>query len=656
MTRSNYWERIRKVFSPPHFENDLNKNSQAKLLNFIIWSVIFMLVPVLIFFLFNPNRGLRFNIILISMLALQLFWRTKLLKGQIQLVSFGLIYGGILLAFFGVYNAGTLFSPIGSTLYLLILLSVILLDRKTSVISISIILLGALGLIWMEQNQLLMPVYAVEDSVRWVVKIFLFVFGLLLFIQIYGDLRTSLEEAQEIIRVRKLAEMALKESEERFRMISENAVDVIWVLDLETLKFTYLSPSAEQMFGYTPEEGLKLHLSESVTPKSLVLIKRGLQGLVDNYYRSQTSQSTNQKIELDQYCKDGSIIKTEAMARLLVNETGRFEVVGVTRDITERTITEKNLKDSERKFRIVADHTQEWEFWMDPDDNYVYLSPYCQIVTGYTPEEFMADLSLIRKMVVPEYLPSIEEHNTKIKQYHKDSVEFRIVTKDGGERWINHICIPVFDENGKYLGNRGTNHDITERKLAEDALKKAALELQDQLRIVHQMKDQLQDLALHDSLTGLHNRYYLTEILEIEMARAKREKSPVSFILLDLDNFKKINDTFGHSIGDRFLVALSRKLSEVSRESDVLCRYGGEEFLLVMTGAKLEVALSRAEKLRQSVEDISIDIDGIRVGITISLGVSEYPTHGENSEETIEKADKALYASKQNGRNRVTSA
>jgi diguanylate cyclase (GGDEF)-like protein/PAS domain S-box-containing protein len=656
MTRLNYWERIRSFFVAPQFGNDLGKNGQAKLLNFIIWSNFFLLLPITIQFLFDPSRGFRFSIILITMQAFLMVCRKGLLMGELEKTSVGFICGGVIFSFWGVYNFGTLFSPIGSTLLLSVLLSVILLDRRGSLIAITIIALGALGAIWLEQNQMLMPIYQIKDNAAWFSNILIFLFGLFLFIEIHGNLRNSLGEAQELIRVRAFAEAALAESEARFRMISENAVDVIWVLDLEDLKFTYLSPSAKQMFGYTPEEGLKIHLSELVTPESMVLVTDGLQELVDNYYLSQTSQSTIQKVELDQYCMDGSILKTEAMARLLVNETGRFEVVGVTRDITERTKAEKDLIDSERKYRIVADNTQEWEFWMDPDDQYVYISPYCEVVSGFTSEEFMVDKDLSRKIVFGEDLPLIEAHNDKVKQQLKDSVVFRIVKKDGKERWINHICLPVYDENGGYLGNRGINQDITERRIAEEALLRSTDELQQQLRLVSEMKDQLQDLALHDSLTGLHNRYYLTEILEIEMARAKREKSPVSFILLDLDNFKRINDTFGHLVGDQFLVALSEKISAVARESDIVCRFGGEEFLLVMTGANLDVALSRAEELRKSVEDISIDIDGIRVGITISIGVSEYPAHGEDSEDTIEKADKALYVSKQNGRNRVTSA
>ncbi len=194
-------------------------------------------------------------------------------------------------------------------------------------------------------------------------------------------------------------------------------------------------------------------------------------------------------------------------------------------------------------------------------------------------------------------------------------------------------------------------YEISERKQAEDALQKANDQLRADIEKIEQLKEELREQAIHDPLTGLFNRRYLNETLVREQTRAGRENEPLSVIVSDVDHFKRINDTYGHSVGDKFLMEIARLMKKYARGSDIVCRYGGEEFLLVLPGATLDFAAKRAEEIRQKCAEIIIQHEGKDLKVTMSFGVATYPDHGKAAEEIIIKADKALYRAKAQGRN-----
>ena len=163
----------------------------------------------------------------------------------------------------------------------------------------------------------------------------------------------------------------------------------------------------------------------------------------------------------------------------------------------------------------------------------------------------------------------------------------------------------------------------------------------------------LQEQAVRDALTGLYNRRYLDETLEREVARATRESQPISFVMLDIDHFKRVNDDFGHNEGDAVLQKLAGLLLRYTRVDDIVCRYGGEEFLIVLPNVTSAIAFQVAERWRTSFVEQNTSFDGIKGKATLSCGISEFPTHGNSREELISTADKALYHAKEMGRNRV---
>ncbi len=171
------------------------------------------------------------------------------------------------------------------------------------------------------------------------------------------------------------------------------------------------------------------------------------------------------------------------------------------------------------------------------------------------------------------------------------------------------------------------------------------------------LRERLREQAVRDHLTGLFNRRYMEETLEREIQRAKRNDSTLGLIMLDIDHFKRFNDTFGHAAGDAILREIASFIKSHIRMEDIASRYGGEEFLITMPDASLEITKERAEKLRQEVKKLMVDHYLKPLGaVTLSCGVSVFPAHGRNGETLIKAADKALYKAKAEGRDKVVVA
>ena len=171
------------------------------------------------------------------------------------------------------------------------------------------------------------------------------------------------------------------------------------------------------------------------------------------------------------------------------------------------------------------------------------------------------------------------------------------------------------------------------------------------------LRETLRHQAIRDSLTGLFNRRYLQETLEREIARAQRRQTGLGVIMLDVDHFKKFNDTYGHEAGDRLLAVLGRYLQGAVRAEDIACRYGGEEFTLIMPEITEATLLERAEQIRAGAKDLEVLYQGKLLGeVTISLGISFFPQHGQDGTSLLQAADAALYQAKEAGRNRVVLA
>ena len=168
------------------------------------------------------------------------------------------------------------------------------------------------------------------------------------------------------------------------------------------------------------------------------------------------------------------------------------------------------------------------------------------------------------------------------------------------------------------------------------------------------LREALRQQSVRDPLTGLYNRRFLEETLDRELSRLERKTLPLSLIMLDIDNFKAFNDTFGHAAGDAVLRELGSVLQRFVRGGDIACRYGGEEFTVILPEASLEIGRQRAEMLREAAREMRIVHDGKALGsVTLSLGVACSPEHTRSRDQLLQMADAALYEAKSGGRNRV---
>ncbi len=222
-------------------------------------------------------------------------------------------------------------------------------------------------------------------------------------------------------------------------------------------------------------------------------------------------------------------------------------------------------------------------------------------------------------------------------------------------RYLDLRITPLFDAYKQLTGRLIVFRDVTERKVVEQKLRHANRRLQSQLIEIGILQSQLREQAIRDPLTDLFNRRYLEETLDRELARAAREKYPVCIVMIDIDRFKQVNDTYGHEAGDVMLKSMAGVLANHSRRGDFACRYGGEEFVIVMPNIHGVVAFERAETLRQTLNLLRVAYGRYTLSATFSMGIACFPAHGDTRDSLLRAADRAMYAAKEAGRDHIRS-
>jgi diguanylate cyclase (GGDEF)-like protein len=254
----------------------------------------------------------------------------------------------------------------------------------------------------------------------------------------------------------------------------------------------------------------------------------------------------------------------------------------------------------------------------------------------------MADLVVDQ---TEESLISAHYNGNSRKSFHvEDAYEAEVFFPDmhNGGKWMIITAAPISGADGSIAGAVQTLQDITERKLAEEE--------------VRESEKRFRDLSITDSLTKLYNSRHFFRQLKQEVERVERYKQPLSLILLDIDNFKGYNDTYGHMEGDRVLAALADVIRKNLRSSDNGFRYGGEEFTVLLPQTDRERAFTAAERLREHfAETVLTPLPGVEVGMTVSIGVGQH-LPGEKEAAFVKRVDDAMYRAKQSGKNRVLCA
>jgi diguanylate cyclase (GGDEF)-like protein len=219
---------------------------------------------------------------------------------------------------------------------------------------------------------------------------------------------------------------------------------------------------------------------------------------------------------------------------------------------------------------------------------------------------------------------------------------------------VDLVISQLHDQFNNIQGRVLVAHDITEHKRLETALKETNQSLTEKLAENESLRVMLQEQVVRDPLTNVYNRRFMSEFLGNEIARSEREQTPVSIAAIEMDNFKRFNDVYGHKCGDAILLAFTKFLSERMRRGDVLCRYEGDEFIVIMPNVPLAVSQDRVDAWRQAFSETAIAYEDMKLSATFSAGLATYPEHGETADTVLQAADRALYHSKTTGRNRVT--
>jgi diguanylate cyclase (GGDEF)-like protein/PAS domain S-box-containing protein len=423
---------------------------------------------------------------------------------------------------------------------------------------------------------------------------------------------------------------ALHDREEQLRLALEGADLGFWDWDIEAGKVVRNERWAN-MLGYTHEE--IMHTTQQWTD---FIHPEDRQAAWQSIHEVIEGRSLAHKIEYRMLHKDGSIRWILDQAKVVQrDEEGKpVRMSGTHTDITERKQIEEVISESSRRFKQILDNLFTYVSLLDVNGVVQEVNKAPLARSGYRREDVIGQYFYdapwwTYDAQVREQL--IEAMNAA---KHGKTTRYDVVVKMGNDLVpIDFLLAPVYDDSGGIVGMIPTAVEITERKLLE-------VELQRQ--------------AQFDYLTELPNRRSFMDRSVVELSRAQRYDNALSVLMLDIDHFKLINDTYGHQAGDLVLKSLAQIFQEVLRNVDIIGRLGGEEFAAVLPETGIEIATEVAERLRQVISSSEVVLtDGNKIQFTVSIGIAAFIDENSNIDMLLSEADKALYRAKQSGRNRV---
>jgi len=269
---------------------------------------------------------------------------------------------------------------------------------------------------------------------------------------------------------------------------------------------------------------------------------------------------------------------------------------------------------------------------------------FCEMLQ-VSAEDVYADVGSVIARINSEDIATLREFTQEIRETSGPLFWEGRTILDGETKWFQ-IEARLEDLKKDEFIWHGALTDISQQKQVERAFRDANTLLENRVAEIEQLQEKLREQAIRDYLTGLFNRRYLDETIEREVARSRREESQISVVMIDIDHFKSINDTYGHPAGDMVLIELGELLLRYSRQSDIACRHGGDEFIVVMPNASPKDAQKRADEWRVQFEEKRFTSNDRRFATTLSMGIASYPLHASSPKGLFQAADQALYQSK----------
>ncbi|WP_013325177.1 PAS domain S-box protein [Gloeothece verrucosa] len=399
------------------------------------------------------------------------------------------------------------------------------------------------------------------------------------------------------------AEIALRESEDRLsRIITTISDGLIVVNNQGNIKF--INPAGEKLFGRSQEELLEQHFGVP---------------FVDGKTTEIFIRHANQQL-----------IVAEMRVGLIIWEQQKAHLISL-RDITERKQIEKALSESEQRLESILNSIEDVVWSTSATTlNLIYLNPATERVYGCSIEQLLAEGNLWFNLVHPDDQALIDAHFKALEDTGHSEYEYRIVRPDGTVRWLYSRSRTIYDPTGKPIRFEGIDSDITERK---------------------SFTEQLQYNAYHDPLTSLPNRIFLLEKLEEALKKNQnRENIFFAVLFLDLDDFKVVNDSLGHIVGDQLLIAIAQRLKTSLSVPHTLARFGGDEFTILLEEIQsTDEPLKAAQKIHNDLTQ-PYDLNGQQVFISTSIGIALSDPSYIHPQEILRDADTAMYQAKRWGK------
>ena len=460
-----------------------------------------------------------------------------------------------------------------------------------------------------------------KDEVMWVLETITPI--------VYKEERATLGSFMDITG-RKKVEEKLRHEEQRFRALAEQSSDIIVLVNREGI-ITYENPAVERYLGLKAEERIGVSIFERIHPDDLKLS-------IDTFNTlSRDINAPDPHFEIRLRNRNGSWHTFELVGSKMIHENVVEYVILNLRDITERKQAESQreaaleaLRQSEEKYRSILETIQEGYFEVDFAGNFTFFNDSLYRNLGYSKEELMGMNN--RQYTDKEHSKKLFQTFNKVYNTGEPTERFdwQIIRKDGTKRYVESSVSLQKDSSGKPAGFRVIVRDVTERK---------------------QIEQQLNHIATHDTLTGLPNRMLFIDRLGVALAKSKRNRHKLAVMMLDLDNFKNVNDTLGHMVGDQLLKEVGYRLSGLLRQNDTVARLGGDEFIVLLSDLeRMEDVIRVAEIILKAFKQLFV-CGNHKLTSSTSIGIAVYPDDGNDIDSLLKNSDMAMYFVKMHGRN-----
>jgi diguanylate cyclase (GGDEF)-like protein/PAS domain S-box-containing protein len=424
------------------------------------------------------------------------------------------------------------------------------------------------------------------------------------------------------ITERKRAEELIREREQQYRDLFENANDLIYTHDLNGC-FTSLNRAGEQITGYSRAEALKMKIRDVVAPESL--------GDAHAMTQRKLSEDVSTTYEIDILAKDGRRVSLELSTRLILRHGVPVGVQGIGRDITERKRSENALKESENRYRQLGEGIFHQVWTANPDGQLDYVNSRTLKYFNKTAKDMLGEGW--KGVVHPDDLPEcLRRWASALQTGELYETEFRLQRNDGVYRWHKATATCSSDSSGRIVKWFGTNTDIEEQKATEE---------------------KLNYYARHDTLTNLPNRVEFMNHLTAAVERANySDRVRFAVLFLDIDRFKVVNDSLGHVVGDKLLVAIAQRLRTCVRPGDIVARLGGDEFTILLNRTSgTDEIVNIADRVQRNLSK-PFKLDNYEVFTSASIGIIVSDEIMREPEDFLRDADAAMYRAKESGKAR----